>query len=260
MRLPGSAPTPIDGLREVSIDIKIAFARPEPPDTGDGLDIDESSDLGVAAPLPAKPSPARLLLVRHGQSTWNREHRIQGQLDPPLSEEGRAQAVQVGRRLRSRQFAAFYASDLKRAFETAELIGEAVGLAPSPAEGLREIYLGEWEGLNTDELAQRFPQAWALWTEEPSWDVVPGGEGAAPFEARVNQQIDSILARHEHGDVLVVTHGGVIQVALHRIVGRPNHGLFPFRIENASISVIEKRNGRFVVSSVNDTSHLEGSG
>jgi broad specificity phosphatase PhoE len=71
--------------------------------------------------------------------------------------------------------------------------------------------------------------------------------------------MDSILARHEHGDILVVTHGGVIQVALHRIVGRPNHGLFPFRIENASISVIEKRNGRFVVSGVNDTSHLEGS-
>jgi broad specificity phosphatase PhoE len=199
------------------------------------------------------------LLVRHGQSTWNREHRIQGQLDPPLSKEGRAQAMRVGRRLGSRRFAGFYSSDLKRAFETAEVISEAVGMTPSPAEGLREIYLGEWEGLNTDELATRFPEAWAMWTEEPSWDVVPGGEGAAPFEARVNAQIDSILARHEHGDVLVVTHGGVIQVALHRVVGRPNHGLFPFRIENASISTIEKRNGRFVVSGVNDTSHLEGS-
>jgi broad specificity phosphatase PhoE len=200
-----------------------------------------------------------LLLVRHGQSTWNRDHRIQGQLDPPLSEEGRAQALHVARRLRSRRFTGFYTSDLKRAFETAEVIGEAVGMTPKPAEGLREIYLGEWEGLNTDELAQRYPEAWAMWTEEPSWDVVPRGEGAAPFEARVNAQIDSILARHEHGDVLVVTHGGVIQVALHRVVGRPNHGLFPFRIENASISTIEKRSGRFVVSGVNDTSHLEGS-
>jgi phosphoserine phosphatase len=199
------------------------------------------------------------LLVRHGQSTWNREHRIQGQLDPPLSEEGRAQAMGVARRLRSRSLAGFYASDLKRALETAELIGEAVGLTPSTEEGLREIFLGEWEGLTTEELAQRFPEAWARWTEEPSWDVVPGGEGAIAFEARVNAQIDSILARHQHGDVLVVTHGGVIQVALHRVIGRPNHGLFPFRIENASISVIEKRNSRFVVSGVNDTSHLEGS-
>jgi 2,3-bisphosphoglycerate-dependent phosphoglycerate mutase len=200
-----------------------------------------------------------LLLVRHGQSTWNSERRIQGQLDPPLSEEGRRQAMRVGRRLAQHDFAGFYSSDLKRALETASAICAVTGGSPRPSTGLREIFLGEWEGLNTQELAQRFPEAWARWTEEPSWDVVPGGEGAVAFEKRVVAEIDSILARHEHGDVLVVTHGGVIQVALHRIVGRPNHGLFPFRIENASISVIEKRNGRFVVSGVNDTSHLEGS-
>jgi broad specificity phosphatase PhoE len=200
-----------------------------------------------------------LLLVRHGQSTWNSEHRIQGQLDPPLSEEGRRQAVRVGRRLARHRFVGFYSSDLKRALETASQIGAATGSLPSATTGLREIFLGEWEGLNTQELAQRFPEAWARWTEEPSWDVVPGGEGAEAFERRVIAEMDSILARHEHGDILVVTHGGVIQVALHRIVGRPNHGLFPFRIENASISVIEKRNGRFVVSGVNDTSQLEGS-
>ena len=157
------------------------------------------------------------------------------------------------------RFAGFYTSDLKRAFETADLIGEATGVAPVPRPGLREIYLGEWEGLNTEELAERFPDAWARWTDEPSWDVVPGGEGAATFEARVNAELDTILARHEHGDIVVVTHGGVIQVALHRVVGRPNHGLFPFRIQNASISVIERRNGRFVVSGVNDTGHLEAS-
>lgn len=240
---PEIGPTPIGGLREVSIDIKIGSARPEPPDL----------------PLPSKPSPARLLLVRHGQSTWNREHRIQGQLDPPLSEEGRSQARRVGRRLANYRFAGFYTSDLERAHETAGLIGEATGLTPTTSAGLREIYLGEWEGLTTEELAQRFPDAWARWTEEPSWDVVPGGEGAVPFEARVNSELDSILGRHEHGNVLVVTHGGVIQVALHRVIGRPNHGLFPFRIENASISSIEKRNGRFVIAGVNDTGHLADS-
>jgi len=141
--------------------------------------------------------------------------------------------------------------------ETARLIGESVDVEPQPMPDLREIFLGRWEGLTTEELAERFPTEWAQWAKEPNWDVVPEGEGAIQFEKRVNRAIDRILERHQHGDVLVVTHGGVIQVALHRVVGRPNHGLFPFRIQNASISVIERRDGRMVVSGVNDIGHLE---
>jgi len=198
-----------------------------------------------------------LLLVRHGQSTWNHERRIQGQLDPPLSDEGRRQAAQLGRRLAGRHFAGFYASDLKRATETAQLIAEAVRIEPEAMAGLREIYLGRWEGLRTEELADRFPDAWASWTEEPDWDLVPGGEGSAAFEARVVSALDSIFARHTEGDVLVVTHGGVIQIALHHVVGRASRGIFPFRIQNASVSLLEKRNGRVVVSGVNDVGHLD---
>jgi phosphoserine phosphatase len=198
-----------------------------------------------------------LLLVRHGQSTWNYEHRIQGQLDPPLSDEGRRQAARLGRRLAGRKFSGFYSSDLQRALETSRVIGEAVGIEPTPMEGLREIYLGEWEGLLTEELAVRYPVAWAGWTEEPDWDLVPGGEGSAQFEARVKVALDSLFDRHQQGDVLAVTHGGVIQIALHHVVGRPGRGIFPFRIQNTSMSVIEKRNGRLVVSGVNDIGHLE---
>jgi broad specificity phosphatase PhoE len=204
-----------------------------------------------------KPSPARLLLVRHGQSTWNHEHRIQGQLDPPLSDEGRRQAAQLGRRLAGRLFRGLYSSDLKRALETSEVIGQAVGIEPTPMAELREIFLGDWEGLLTEELAVRYPDAWAGWTEEPDWDLVQGGEGSAAFEARVKVALDSLFNRHQEGDVLVVTHGGVIQIALHHVVGRPGHGIFPFRIQNTSVSVIEKRNGRLVVSGVNDIGHLE---
>jgi len=207
--------------------------------------------------LTPRPSPARLLLIRHGQSTWNSEHRIQGQLDPPLSDEGRRQAERVGQRIAGRHFAGFYSSDLKRAFETAQAIEAATGLQAEPMAGLREIFLGEWEGLRTDDLAQRFPEAWASWTDEPDWDLVPGGEGAALFETRVAAALDEILSRHAQGDVVVVTHGGVIQIALHRVIGRPSRGLFPFKIQNASISVIERRDGRMVIGGVNDTSHLD---
>ena len=198
-----------------------------------------------------------MLLIRHGQSTWNREHRIQGQLDPPLSEDGRRQAELLGHRLAGRKFAGFYSSDLKRAFETAQAVEAATGMQAEPTPGLREIYLGEWEGLRSEELAQRFPDAWARWKEDPDWDLAAGGEGAAPFETRVAAALDGILERHPHGDVLVVTHGGLIQVYLHRIFGRPSRGLFPFKIQNASITVIEKRDGRLIIAGVNDTGHLD---
>jgi broad specificity phosphatase PhoE len=122
---------------------------------------------------------------------------------------------------------------------------------------LREIFLGQWEGLRTADIAERYPQAWAGWQEEPNWDLVPGGESAALFEARVAAALESIFDRYERGEVLVVTHGGVIQIALGRVVGRPSRGIFPFKIQNASISVIEKSNGRVVVSGVNDIAHLE---
>src|SRR2546422_2387195 len=210
------------------------FPRPEPAEL----------------PLAPKPSPARLLLVRHGQSTWNREHRIQGQLDPPLSTDGRRQAERLGRRLASCSFVAAYSSYLKRAMETARLIGEATDMSPVPTAGLREVYLGRWEGLNIAEIEQRFPEAWMLWTKEPRWDVVPGGEGEKAFETRVNAELDSILARHEHGDVLIVTHGGGIPGAFHRGIRRGDHGPLPFRIDNASISTIDERNRRVRVSGV----------
>ena len=198
-----------------------------------------------------------MILVRHGQSTWNREHRIQGQLDPPLSDEGRRQAELLARRLAGRRLAGFYASDLKRAFETAEAIEPLVDLKPVPTPGLREIYLGEWEGLRTGEIAERFPDAWASWSEKPDWDLVPGGEGAARFETRVIATLEEILDRHAHGDILLVTHGGVIQVALHRVIGRPSRGLFPFKIQNTSISVVEVRDGRMIIAGSNDIAHLE---
>ena len=244
---------------KVSIDIEIRSARREPPETGEAAVLSDapSSEIGEAPQLDSKPSPVRLLLVRHGQSTWNREHRIQGQLDPPLSEEGRRQAEMLGYRLAGRRLAGFYSSDLKRALETSRRIGAVSGIDAVATPGLREIFLGEWEGLRTDELAQRFPEAWARWNVEPDWDVVPGGEGAALFERRVAAALDAILERHAHGDVLVVTHGGVIQVALHRVIGRPSRGLFPFKIQNASITVIEKRDRREIIGCVNDTGHLE---
>jgi broad specificity phosphatase PhoE len=201
-------------------------------------------------------APSRLLLVRHGQSTWNADRRIQGQLDPPLSERGIEQASALAERLAGQRLAGFYSSDLARTCQTAEAIAWTVGVEPVPEPGLREVMLGDWEGKTREELMAEFPQLWARWEEEPSWDLVPNGEGAQPFADRVTATLDRLRLRHPHGDVLCVTHGGVIQVALLNVVGRPSRGIFPFLIENCSLTVIQRANGRTVVTSVNDTCHL----
>lgn len=208
------------------------------------------------APGTRPRDPARLLLVRHGQSTWNDERRIQGQLDPPLSSLGREQARRVAARLAGRRFEAFYASDLARTRETAAEISAAIGREPELLPELREVMLGEWEGLRADEIEARYPREWEQWRAHPSWDIPPGGESAADFEARVHRVIDDILERHPHGETLVVTHGGVIQVTLGRFFNSRSDGLFPFVIDNCSITTVVRGPVRSAIAGVNDTCHL----
>lgn len=220
--------------------------RPRPPD----------------APAPEEGARGqrrlRLLLVRHARSTWNELGRIQGQLDPPLSETGLEQARRLAERLRGWKPAAFYSSDLLRTRQTAEAVGEAIGCEPVFMPELREIALGEWEGLTREDLMSRYPGLWERWVSLPDWDLVPGGELAVDFEERVTGALDRIKAAHEGGDILIVTHGGVIQVALGTALGWPgSRGAFPFRIQNTSLSVVEIARRRSVISRVNDTGHLD---
>lgn len=209
------------------------------------------------SPETARPHPLRVHLVRHGSSAWNEERRIQGQLDPPLSAAGAAQAERLGRRFGGRPLAGFYSSDLARARQTAEPIATAARQQFILEPGLREIGLGDWEGLTRDDIVARDSELWRRWTERPDWDIVPGGEGTAAFESRVGATYDRLVERHAEGDLVLVTHGGVIQVLLLRLFGRPSVGLFPFLISNASVTVLEEgRPGSTVVNRVNDTCHL----
>jgi probable phosphoglycerate mutase len=207
---------------------------------------------------PSRKLPSRLLLVRHGESTWNWERRVQGQHDPPLSRRGRQQSRELADRLSGHHVAGFYSSDLRRAWETAEPLVESLGREPVPVTGLREIALGQWEGKTREELEAEYPAEWVEWSRKPSWDLVPDGEGAAPFERRVLATLETIQAEHPIGDVICVTHGGVIQVLLGNVVapGRGSDGLFPFVIENCSLTVLQRTGTRTVVTSVNDVCHL----
>ena len=128
----------------------------------------------------AKP----MLLIRHGESIWNQERRIQGNLDPDLSDRGRAQAELLAERLKGRPFAALYTSPLRRALDTATILGESAGLAPRSIDGLREIRLGEWEGKTATEIRTASGDLYDRWLDRPL-DVSspPGGEEIRAFSS-----------------------------------------------------------------------------
>jgi glucosyl-3-phosphoglycerate phosphatase len=168
--------------------------------------------------------PRRLLLLRHGQSTWNADGRWQGQADPPLSPLGEEQARDAARRLAPGQFSRVLASNLLRALRTAEILAQALGVPVEVDPDLREIDVGDWQGLTRDEINERAPGALADWSEGRS-ESTPGGETRAHLTDRARSALLRAAAGSAPGEaVLVVSHGALIR-HLDRALGLEPHGV-----------------------------------
>src|SRR5256885_2121099 len=153
-----------------------------------------------------------LYIVRRGTTDWNQLGRIQGHMDIPLNDAGRAQARLASRRLAPWGATALYSSDLLRAYETAKIIGQATGLRVMQKPGLREINFGVWQGLSSPQIRERDPEVYAARRANP-YDVAPvGAETWRHFYARAVQAVHEILAMIEAERLIVVTHGGVCTV------------------------------------------------
>jgi alpha-ribazole phosphatase/probable phosphoglycerate mutase len=199
----------------------------------------------------------RLLLARHGQSLSNAVRRFQGHLDIPLSDLGRQQAHALGEALRRRPPAAIYTSPMSRARETATIAGAAVGVAATPVEDLRELSLGEWEGLTVDEVRALPGDPYTQWVRDPVVGLPPGGEPLAEVQRRVVAAIEGIGAAHpDTGDVLIVCHGGVISVYLAHWLGLPLSAIWRVTVSNCSLSEVAPPR----VLRVNDVDHLDRAG
>jgi probable phosphoglycerate mutase len=163
----------------------------------------------------------RLLLLRHGRTAWNASGRIQGQLDPPLDELGQAQAALAARTVAALGPAAILSSDLQRALDGARLIGREAGLAVTADARLREINVGEWQGLTGVEARERFPEEYAAW--RVGSDVRRGGgetyEEVGERAAAAAREMAAGLAPDELG--VMVTHGGTARSLIGRILELP---------------------------------------
>ena len=198
----------------------------------------------------------RLYLVRHAESTWNSEGRVQGQADPPLSEWGLAQAARLAERFRGEPIDALYSSPLERARQTAERIAEATALATRIDDRLKEHDMGLFTGLVWREIVEQFPEFSQAWIER-AMDM-PGGEKQAAFHMRATGVMQDIAARHPNGKIVVVSHGGILGEYLAHLLGLDPERRPPFRFDNASVSVVEVGGPLPAprVHRLNDVSHL----
>ena len=199
----------------------------------------------------------RLFLIRHGRSTWNAARRIQGQADPPLDGVGREQARRLAERLREDAPVVLYTSPLHRARETAEIIGEALGVPVAPDERLKEYDVGDITGLTWAQIGEQHPDVAQRWAEDPESLVIPGEEGDAPFRARVAAVFGEMISRHAGETMGVVAHGGTLGAYLNHLLGLPSR-FSPFRFANASLSIVELNPVRPRIVLLNDTCHLGG--
>jgi phosphoserine phosphatase len=188
-------------------------------------------------------------LARHGESDWNVERRWQGHADRPLTERGREQARALAERLADVDLDAVYASDLRRAWETAEAVAAPRGLEVLRLPELREVDVGSWSGLTRDECSERFPEAFARWQGGATgWE---DGESYEAMGERIVAEIQRLAAEHPGGAILVVSHGGPIRavhahalgvdIATHRRTGpvEPNARLSSVSVEDGRIARIE---------------------
>lgn len=173
--------------------------------------------------MSADPSAGsrRLLLVRHGQTAWNAEHRIQGQLESELDDTGHAQAAAVARALAPLAPATLWSSDSARARQTAAYLAKETGLEPTYDARLREYFLADWQGLTHTEVAAFAPDDLAEF-RTGDFDVVPGGETNAEVVARMVAAIDDVLATMADDELaIVVSHGAAIRDVVPALLGWP---------------------------------------
>ena len=196
-----------------------------------------------------------LMLVRHGETEWNLQRRYQGQSDVPLSEFGQRQAELIAERLARHTIDAVYASDLKRAWETAGVISEKCGLEITSEPRLRELKFGILEGLTFDEAEAQHPEMIAAWLEDFN-NTPQGAETIDLFNTRIISFLDDLKSKHDEQVVLLVGHGGSLSEILRVVLELSPDKRWYLEMENASLSEVLIAEDYVSLRRMNDTCHL----
>ena len=197
-----------------------------------------------------------LLIVRHGETEWNIDGRIQGHADSPLTELGRRQTQAIVARLVNAQPAAVYSSDVPRCLAIAEPLSESLGLSAHTDERLREWNLGIFEGLTRAEADDKYPEETDVFRSRLIDYVVPGGESRRQKHRRAAECVTEIATKHPGQCAVVVTHGGVLDDLFRFAIGLPLEAARRYHIANAALNVLTWDGEALTIDTWNDLSHL----
>jgi len=200
----------------------------------------------------------RIIAIRHGETAWNADARIQGHTDVPLNTRGLWQAQRVGRALQREAFSAVYSSDLQRAWATAQPIAADAGLQVLAEPGLRERCFGDFEGRTFREVEAQVPEAAHAWrTRVPHWTPPEGGESLLQLRERVETTVHRLAACHPGGSIVLVAHGGVLDALYRLATGQPIEAPRTWDLPNAAINRLLWTPQALTLVGWSDTLHLE---
>lgn len=200
----------------------------------------------------------KIYLIRHGQTDWNIQGKIQGSCDIPLNETGIRQAVQLTEGMKSRPVTRIFSSTLSRAMETARAVSRSQNVEIIPMDSLMEMGFGKWEGMTRDEMLEAYPQEYRSWCLNPGDSTPPGGESQREVTDRCRAAVKEILRVTEgREDAAVISHGATIVHLIASMVPEATEA-GDIIVENASITTINYNplTGNFALLQLNDTSHL----
>lgn len=202
-----------------------------------------------------------LILIRHGETAWNAERRLQGHIDIPLNSEGLRQAGALAGALADERFDAIVSSDLARAHQTAQAVASLHGMALATDPGLRERCYGGFEGLLYSEIEQRFPAEFAAWQARDIDSVMPNGvhvaESFRQFYQRCIATISDLAEAHAGQSLALVAHGGVLECAYRSATNLALSTPRDFPVKNASINRFTYVDGKLHLTSWGEVAHLQ---
>lgn len=201
-------------------------------------------------------NPVNLILVRHGETEFNRQRLILGRGPEPLNATGQAQALAAAVAVSRNAPFVLYSSPIVRTIQTAEAIASECSVAFAPMPGLEEIDAGDLEGLTGSQLQEQYPDVMRGWRNDPASAKMPNGESLGDVQNRTWAVINDIAQRHEDDTVVVVTHNFPIQAILCKALGMPLNNFRQLRVDLGSITQMDVRDSVFTMLSMNETWHL----